>query len=223
MAEAVERKTTTLDRQWIGLEEASQILGISATTLRRWSDAGIIETFVTPGGHRRLNREAVKGLLPSHVTVPSLERLGETPEHIARVYRRAAARGRLPWVDGLDEAQRSAFREHGRFIAAEILAALDAPDDAERNPHLQAASEAAAEYGVAAALGGVSVTRTVEAFLRFRRPFIDELWAVVSRRALDVAAAAALIRAAGDAFDRLLVATVRAHEEASADSPSAER
>jgi hypothetical protein len=149
---------------------------------------------------------------------PSMERLGETPEHIARVYRRAAVRRRIPWVGPLDSSQRTAFREHGRLIATEILAALDARSDAQREPHIQAASEAAAEYGVAAALAGVPVSGTVEVFLRFRRPFVDELWSVAARRGLGTAETSTLLRAAADAFDKLLVATVRAHEEAAADA-----
>lgn len=209
----VERNATT-ERQWIALDEASRILGISATTLRRWSDAGVIETFVTPGGHRRFSLRAVHALLPGTTARPTMERLGETPERIARAYRHAAAGTSLPWVSELDEGQRSAFREHGRIIAVEIIAALDAATETDREAHLQTASEAAAEYGVAAAIGGMPISVTVEAFLRFRRPFVDELIAVARRRGLETREATSLLRSAADAFDQLLVATIRAHEAA---------
>jgi excisionase family DNA binding protein len=52
-------------QEWISLHEAGELLGISASTLRRWSDSGLIRTFVTPGGHRRFSREAVVAILPS--------------------------------------------------------------------------------------------------------------------------------------------------------------
>lgn len=213
----------TADRQWVALEEAGRILGISATTLRRWSDAGIIETFVTPGGHRRFSLQAVRALLPGTTVRPTMEQLGETPERIARVYRRAAIGKALAGVGGLDEAQRLAFREHGRIMATEVLAALDASTDTDREAHLQAASEAAAEHGVAAAIGGVPVSATVETFLRFRRPFVDELITVARRRGLGTTEATGLLRSAADAFDQLLVATVRAHEATVGEAASAGR
>ena len=219
----VAKRVATTERHWIGLDEASRILGISATTLRRWSDAGVVETFVTPGGHRRFNLDAVRALLPGSTDRPTMEGLGETPERIARVYRRAANRTGLPWVGRLDEAQRTAFREHGRTIAAGVLGLLDATSDAERAAHLQAASEMAAEFGVAAALAGVPMSATVEAFLQFRRPFIDDLWSVAEHRHLETAAIAGLLRSAAEAFDQLLVATVRAHEAIAAEGPRAPR
>ena len=44
-------KTTS---EWLTLTEASRLLGVHPMTLRSWVDAGLIEAFRTPGGHRRL-------------------------------------------------------------------------------------------------------------------------------------------------------------------------
>lgn len=205
-------------RRWMGLDEASKLLGISATTLRRWSDAGLIETFVTPGGHRRFDAASVEALLPGSPARPTMERLGETPERISRVYRRDATRTTLPWVGALDESQRNIFREHGRVVASELLATLDAATDSDRAAHLAAASETAAQYGIAAAVRKIPVSATVETFLRFRRPFLLELAAVARRRTLDTSAATDLLARASDAFDQLLSATMRAYEETLARS-----
>jgi hypothetical protein len=204
---------TQTTRRWIGLEEASSLLGISATTLRRWSDAGLVETFVTPGGHRRFNGASVEALLPGALAHPTMGRLGETPERMSQVYRRASERRTLPWVDALDESQRNAFRERGRIVASELLATLDASTESDRATHLATASETAAQYGIAAAARGIPVSATVETFLRFRRPFLLELAAGARRRGLDASAATDLIARASDGFDQLLVATMRAYEE----------
>ena len=40
------------------------MLGLSASTLRRWADAGVVRSYVTPGGHRRFSRTGVQALLP---------------------------------------------------------------------------------------------------------------------------------------------------------------
>lgn len=39
--------------QWLTLGEASRFLGVDASTLRTWTDAGRVRAFRTPGGHRR--------------------------------------------------------------------------------------------------------------------------------------------------------------------------
>jgi DNA-binding transcriptional MerR regulator len=185
---------------------------VSATTLRRWSDAGIVKTFVTPGGHRRFDVDSVRALLPGRVGRPTMEQLGETPERISRAYRRAG-QAQPEWVSELDEEQRSAFREHGQGIARELLAVLDAATDADRNAHIAIASAAASQYGTAAAERGLGMATTVQTFLQFRRPFITELLNLARRRGLETAAATELVGRATDAVDSLLVATVRAYEE----------
>lgn len=200
--------------RWIGLKEASRLLGVSATTVRRWSNAGMVETFVTPGGHRRFDADSVRKLLPGHGGRPTMERLGETPERISRAYRSASERNALPWIGALDADQRNAFREHGQAIARELLATLDAPTESDRTAHLALASATAAEYGVAAASRGVTLAATVQTFLQFRRPFLLELGAVARRRGLDVNTTTDLIGRAGDAVDELLVATMGGYEDA---------
>jgi excisionase family DNA binding protein len=39
--------------EWLTLRDAADHLGISISTLRRWTDAGLIPVTRTPGGHRR--------------------------------------------------------------------------------------------------------------------------------------------------------------------------
>lgn len=188
---------------------------MSATTLRRWSDAGIVRTFVTPGGHRRFDVDSIRALLPGRVARLTMEQLGETPERMSRAYRRAGQSEQPAWINALDEEQRNEFREHGLGIARELLAALDASTDADRNAHIATASAIASQYGVAAAEQGLGAATTVQTFLQFRRPFINELLNLARRRGLDTAAATQLVGGASDAIDNLLVATVRAHEERS--------
>ncbi|HYM82974.1 MAG TPA: helix-turn-helix domain-containing protein [Candidatus Dormibacteraeota bacterium] len=208
------RSDRTGAREWMSLHEASELLGISPTSLRRWADAGMVRTFVTPGGHRRFSREGLSGLLPAVGARPTMERLGETPERMQHVYRRAvaAAPEPMPWVVSLDADQRALFRGHGLVIVTSLLGALDATDETGRSAQLVAARDAAAGYGEAAARAGLPASVAVEVFLRFRRPFMAELSELGRRRGLDTTAVTDLLDRATDAFDELLVATVAALE-----------
>lgn len=206
-------------REWLTIHEASVLIGVSPATLRRWSDAGDIKAFTTPGGHRRFSRSAVLGLLPAtRRERPSLERLGETPERLARVYRDqiGKAADATGWIKLLDDEAKVPFRLYGRQIANALLASFDAPSAEDREASIIEAELGAAEYGRIAADHGIPVADTVELFLRFRMPFLRELGAVARRRALDTAEATDLLEAATEALDRLLSALVRAHEASSA-------
>jgi len=53
-------------REWLRLGEAADALGVSLSTLRRWSDTGKLACYRSPGGHRRYRRTDVEALLDSH-------------------------------------------------------------------------------------------------------------------------------------------------------------
>ena len=45
--------------------EAARHLGVSISTLRRWSDAGHVDSYRTPGGQRRFSVEQLDAFLDS--------------------------------------------------------------------------------------------------------------------------------------------------------------
>lgn len=203
---------------WIGLREATAMLGISASTLRRWADEGTVKSFVTPGGHRRFSRAAVESLLPGSRTAKRTPvALGESPAQMTRAYRRELGREAtddLGLSSAIGPADRVHFREHGRRIVRSALMALETSDAEQHELLIEDAAGASAEYGRAAASLGLPVSVTVATFLRFRRPFLAEMSALARRRGLDAGAATELTDRARDMFDRLLIATVRAQESA---------
>lgn len=204
----------SLERDWVGLSEASGLLGVSAATLRRWSDAGRLRVFTTPGGHRRFSRAALERLLPAdRPRRPSLGTAGLTPVRIARSYRRASREVsvELPWVLTLTDEQRVLFRERGHVLAAGLIQYLDAGQPESARHHLKEASVNAAEYGRVAAQLGLSLSQTVEGFLRFRTPFYHELVVAARRRGFDTGETTDLMELAERAMDQLLVATMTGH------------
>lgn len=109
-------------------------------------------------------------------------------------------------MDGLSVEQLAHFRERGMQLVGDLLAYLDA-----EHGDLALAEAHARDYGVAAARLGASLSDTVEGFLRFRKPFIDELVTIARRRHLDTREATTLLVDAESALDRLLVALMTGH------------
>lgn len=199
------------------MSDASRILGVAPATVRRWSDAGRLRVFTTPGGHRRFSRSSLERLLPADRSRrPSVGAAGLTPSRLARVYRRAGrdAVPQLPWVLALTDEQRVVFRERGHLLAASLLQYLDASQPETAMHHLAGSTRSAEEYGSVAAELGLSLSQTVEAFLRFRAPFHHELAVAARRRGFDTAETTDLLETAERAMDRLLLATMTGHESA---------
>lgn len=198
--------------RWLTLGEASRALGVTPNTLRRWADQGRIASFTTPGGHRRFPTAAVQALVPANrPRRPALSSLGASSDRMATVYRRARPGGRAVtregWLSGLTDAQRSQFRDRGTSLVSALLSHLDAGADAAPLMLRQAEADAR-EYGALAARLGASLTDAVDGFLRFRRPFVDELAALARRRHFDTREATALLNDADAALDRLLLAVM---------------
>ncbi len=206
------------DRDWLGLSGASKVLGVSPATVRRWSDAGRLHVFTTPGGHRRFSRTVLERLLPAERgRRPALAAESLTPGRIARTYRRAGREvgTELPWVLSLTDEQRSLFRERGQILAGSLLQHLDANQPENASHHLNEATVSAGEYGRIAAGMGLSLSQAVEGFLRFRAPFHHELAVAARRRGFDGSETTDLLETAERAMDRLLVATMTGHSLAS--------
>ena len=201
--------------KWLSVHDACALIGVSPATLRRWSVAGDVPAFTTPGGHRRFARSTILGLLPSGRKLrPTLGLLGETPEHMVRSYHRhlAQACGRVTWLAGLSEHELEPLRDYGRRIIGSLLQFIDAATSQERRIAIRDAVSAATEYGRIAARGSAGIRETVTVFLRFRMLFLGELVEMARSRGLNTVEATDLLVVATKAIDQLLVALVRGHE-----------
>jgi excisionase family DNA binding protein len=50
------RRAPGADPDWLTLGQAAKYLGVAQSTIRKWSDQGLLPAFYTPGGHRRFRR-----------------------------------------------------------------------------------------------------------------------------------------------------------------------
>jgi excisionase family DNA binding protein len=64
-------------REWLSVHEACELLGVVPATLRRWSGAGRVSSFTTPGGHRRFSRTEILSLLPTQQSEGMCKSVGD--------------------------------------------------------------------------------------------------------------------------------------------------
>ncbi|HET7821115.1 MAG TPA: helix-turn-helix domain-containing protein [Ornithinibacter sp.] len=207
------------DREvWLGVHEASEMLGVSTATLRRWSVAGKIETFTTPGGHRRYARSTLEHLLPRAAGgEQSLASLGGSADRVVEVLRAniAAVCPDVSWLDGADQQTLSGLALAGRAMVDGVLGYVDGASRREREAALAPALRAAELHGRLAERRGGNLGETVATFQRCRSLLLDLLGELACRHGLGTPAATRMLARANDAGDRLVVALVSAHTGAS--------
>jgi len=55
---------------FVTTSEASKVCGVARTTVAKWIDQGLLQAFVTPGGHRKIRKEDLKDFLEKHGIKP---------------------------------------------------------------------------------------------------------------------------------------------------------
>jgi excisionase family DNA binding protein len=199
---------------WLGVNEASEMLGVSTATLRRWSVAGKIETFTTPGGHRRYARSTLEHLLPSGVGGElSVASLGGSADRVVEILRAniAVVCPDVSWLDGADQQTLRSLALGGRAMVDGVLGYVDGVSRREREAALAPALRAAEMHGRLAEHRGGNLSETVATFQRCRSLLLDLLGELACRHGVGTPAATRILARANDAGDRLVVALVSAH------------
>jgi excisionase family DNA binding protein len=202
------------DDPWLALGAASRLVGVGPDTLRRWADSGKVESFTTPGGHRRFLRSSLEAM----VNAPrrhryGVERLvGSAGTISGDVHRRVSRAGpSQPWQARLSAEQRTEFRSWGQRTFQLVLDYVGARRRAERDLLLGEAEKMGALYGGEASRAGMSLAEAVEAFLYYRSPVLEAIAAHLRRRSADISDVTAAHREATAAIDQVLVALVSSY------------
>ena len=204
------------DDVWLGVHDASSMIGVSPATLRRWSAAGKIAVFTTPGGHRRYSRSMLQQLLPQATGWrPSASALGESSERVVELVVRQLREpgGGISWVERADEDTQRLVAVAGRAMVDGLLGYIDKGTDSQREDALRPAIEAAALQGRVMARQHGDLGETMEASHRFRGLLVDDLGRLACRHALATADTTRILARVNDGVDRLIVALVAAHLE----------
>lgn len=213
----------TDDDPWLALGAAARLVGVGPDTLRRWADSGKVESYVTPGGHRRFLRSSLEGMInaPRRQRY-GVERLTGSAGTISGEVHRRVARGAgaaQPWQARLSAEQRGEFRRWGQRTFNLVLEYAAAGKRSERTLLLDEAERMGALYGAEASKAGLSLAEAVEAFLFYRTPVLEAIAAHLRRRAADLSDLSAAYREATAAIDGVLTALVSSYREGAPDQP----
>ena len=157
-------------KDWISLEEAAEIVGVHPSTIRLWSDKGILPVYRTPGGHRRYRRADVE-LWVEHVRRDRLQ-----PEAIlqsaVRNVRVRIAEGQLQaegWYQKLDEECASILPKRPPLFQGlmSYLASMHIPRRLRRTP--------LGSITLHAHRSNLSYVEAAQAFLFFRNTLIESV------------------------------------------------
>jgi excisionase family DNA binding protein len=212
-----DRRTTDPDDPWLPLTAASRLVGVGPDTLRRWADSGRVQSYTTPGGHRRFLRSSLETM----INAPrrhryEVEQLPDSAQTMAaEVHRRMQRTGYSgqPWQARLSGEQRDEFRRWGQRTFSLVIEYVAATKRTERELLLEEAQRMGALYGAEASRAGLSLAETIEAFLFFRSPVIDAIAGQLRRRAAPLPDVTTAYREANEAIDQVLLSLVSSHRQ----------
>jgi excisionase family DNA binding protein len=203
----------TIQDDWLSLQDASALLGVATSTLRRWGDAGRVPMKRTLGGHRRFARKVIVQLAGQQSAGYGQAGAQPTPPapHSWGIDRRELAQqewhARLAARPGADR-----MRGLGQRLLGLLIQYINRREDDVR--FLNEARLVGANYGGEARAAQVSMHDTVEAFLFFRSAFSELAMPLPGiAQPTDLAEAAALHSRLNRFMDAILLGVIAGYED----------
>jgi excisionase family DNA binding protein len=162
------------EKQWLSLTEAGELLGVHATTLRRWADSGSIPCFRTPGGHRRFRASDLSAWIQGKQTMalaPQSEALVQSAVGYTRQEMATQHVSNETWYAAFArEEDRQQMRDTGRRLFGLAVQYMSRTRDHE--PVLQEGRRIGEFYGQQCAQNEVALVDTVRALFFFRESLL---------------------------------------------------
>jgi excisionase family DNA binding protein len=200
--------------RWLTLSQAAEILGVHATTLRRWADEGQIRCLRTPGGHRRFREQDLRAFVSAQLESADVGAPGELEQtlvHRARQEMASTNPAETAWRAAFDEVERASRRASGRRLVG--LAIQFTSRSTGREAILEEGRRIGRQYGQDAAQRGLPLVDTTRAFLFFREALIRSARPGLSTRGQYDAEDVHIHRSLREFLDQVFFAAMAAYEE----------
>ena len=200
---------------WLSLSEASSLLGVHFTTLRRWADTGSVPCFRTPGGHRRFHKADLVAWMGEGRTtalVPQSESIVRSAVgHTRREMAEQDITGE-PWHAAFagTEARRE-MAEMGRSLFGLAIRYVTRTQGRERVLHQ--GKRIGRYYGQQCAERSVPLVETVRAFIFFRRSLLQAVGPRQAGMGQFDAEDARIQKSLNDYLDEVMCACLESYEQ----------
>lgn len=196
---------------WLSLSDVARLLGVHPSTVRSWSDQGLLPVHRTQGGHRRYLRSEVDLWMAAQRSHGGNE-AALVVQNALRNTRFQISEGRLaqqPWYRKLDEEAREQYRVSGRGLMQGLIHALYAEPG-----QIEAQAEALGyEYAARGRRYGLSSVEATTAFLFFRNMLIESMLAVYESASVQSPHAwSNMFRKIGEFTDLILTTILETYE-----------
>jgi excisionase family DNA binding protein len=162
----------TMATEWVSLSEAAVILGVHSSTLRSWSDRGVLPVHRTQGGHRRYLRSDLEAWMRSKRG--ESDELSLVVQNALRNTRFQISEGRLnqeTWYNKLDEEARHQYRVSGRALLQGLINAVTTSEKLD----IPEAEALGYEYASRGHRYDLNSVEAVHAFLFFRNMLLEAM------------------------------------------------
>ena len=165
--------TSSAGSDWLSLSETAELLGVHPSTVREWSNKGVLPSYRTQGGHRRYKRSEVELWAQTARTQPMIEPI-DVIQTAFRHIRIQIADGHLEvqtWYQKLNQEARDQYRQSAHTLFQGLINYLASESD-------EATSEAHSigyEYASRAHRFGLNSADAARAFLFFRDALLQSV------------------------------------------------
>lgn len=202
----------TMAEEWLSLSDAAEVLGVHPSTVRLWSDKGVLPVHKTQGGHRRYRRSEITLWAQTNSRSRSDALQPESMmQEVIRNVRMQISEGSLEaesWYQKLDADARAQYRLSARSLFHGLMKYVSANDE-------EAASEAYAigyEYASRARRYNLSYVDAAKAFLFFRDTLIESVIKVYGEAKVPALQASRMYSKMHTFTDGILISLLQTYE-----------
>ena len=197
--------------EWLKLSEAAEVLGVHPSTVRKWSNRGVLPVHLTKGSHRRYRRGELELWKQAQRADEPVE-IDLVVQSALRTTRLQVSEGKLEaesWYVKLDDEARRKYRESGRSLLQGLMKYLASEDQAG----FAEAEALGYDYGSRGRRYGLDSVEATNAFLFFRNQLMEAMLGVYEAAAVRSPNVwSDMFRKINNFTDRILITIMRTYE-----------